>query len=170
MPDSAFNHQYGNYEYEAIKNAFRSRGYVLYADERPYGTDPDQYSWLIAKQVDSLLKEGIAPESISVVGSGKGALITMLTSAHIRTNKVKYVVLSGCNELVAHYFHIELFGTILSVHEKTDDVWVSCNAIKEASKDVYKYKEVVLNTGLKNGYLYKPMEEWLTLVYEWVEM
>jgi len=170
MPDSAFNHQYGSYEYEAIKEAFRSRGYVLYSDERPYGTDPDQYSWLIAKQVDSLLKEGIAPESISVVGSGKGALITMLTSAHIRTNEVKYVVLSGCNELVAQYFHIELFGTILSVHEKTDEFWVSCDAIKEASKDVYKYKEVELNTGLKNGYLYKPMEEWLTLVYEWVEM
>lgn len=170
MPDSAFNQQYGVYEYEAIVAAFKSRGYEVYAEERTYGTDPDQYSWQIAKSVDSLLKVGVSPESISVVGTGKGALITMLSSAHIRSNEVRYVVLSGCNELVAQYFHIDLYGTILSVREKTDHFWVSCDAIKEASKGVYKYKEVELNTGLKNGYLYKPMDEWLTLVYDWVEM
>lgn len=170
MPDSAFNNQYGMYEYEAIVHALRDRGYVVYTEERPYGTDPDQYSWLVAKKIDSLLKDGVSPESITVVGSGKGALITMLTSAHIRKNEVKYVVLSGCNQLVAQYFHIELYGTVLSVHEKTDNVWVSCDNIKQASSGVYIYKEVELNTGLKNGYLYKPMDEWLALVYEWVEM
>lgn len=170
MPDSAFNHQYGTYQYNSIVGAFTQRGYVVYAEERPYGTDPDHYSWLVAKKVDSLLKDGVSPESITVIGSGKGALITMLTSAHIRKNEVKYVVLSGCNQLVANYFHIDLHGTILSVHERTDDIWVSCDAIKNASTGVYKFKEVELNTGLKNGYLYKPMDEWLTLVYEWVEM
>ena len=170
MPDSAFNQQYGSYEYDAIKAAFQDRGYVLYSEERPYGTDPDHYSWLVARQVDSLLKEGISPESISVVGTGKGALITMLTSAHIRNDQVRYVVLSGCNELVAHYFNIDLYGTVLSIREKTDYVWVSCDAIKDASKGVYRYEEVELNTGLQNGYLYKPMNEWLSLVYAWVEM
>lgn len=170
MPDSAFNQQYGKYEYTGIIAALKARGYVVYTEERPFGADPDYYSWQVAKAVDSLLKQGVSPEYITVVGSGKGALITMLASSHIRKNDVKYVVLSGCNQLVSHYFHINLYGTILSVHEKTDNVWVSCEAIKEASKDVYKYKEVELNTGLQNGYLYKPMDEWLALVYEWVEM
>lgn len=170
MPDSAFNQQYGRYEYAEIVSAFQKRGYVLYAEERPYGADPDYYSWQVAKKVDSLLKMGVPAEHITVVGSGKGALISMLASSHIRMNDVKYVVLSGCNQLVANYFHIDLYGTILSVREKTDDVWISCEAIREASKGVHKYKEVELNTGLKNGYLYKPMDEWLALVYEWVEM
>lgn len=170
MPDSAFNHQYGAYEYGGIINALKQRGYIVYANERPYGTDPDQYSWLVAKSIDSLLKDGVAGGNITVVGSGKGALITMLASSHIRKDEVKYIVLSGCNEMVANYFHIDLFGTILSVTEKSDDVWISCDAIKNASSGVFKFKEVQLNTGLKNGYLYKPMDEWLSLVYDWVEM
>lgn len=170
MPDSAFNQQYGFYEYESIISSLADRGYIVYTEQRSYGTDPDQYSWLVAKKVDSLLKLGVSPENITVVGSGKGALITMLTSSHIRKNNVKYIVLSGCNQLVARYFHIDLHGTFLSVHERTDNVWVSCDAIKESSTGVYFFKEVELNTGLKNGYLYKPMDEWLTLVYDWVEM
>lgn len=170
MPDSAFNHQYGAYEFNGIVSALKERGYVVYAEERPYGTDPDQYSWLVAKSIDSLLKEGVQGKNITVVGSGKGALITMLASSHIRKDEVKYIVLSGCNQIVANYFHIDLFGTILSVTEKSDDVWVSCDAIKNASSGVYKFKEVQLDTGLKNGYLYKPMDEWLSLVYAWVEM
>ncbi len=170
MSDSAYNSDYGAYEYSSIINALKGRGYTVYAERRPYGTDADHYSWLVAKKVDSLLKLGVAAESITVVGTGKGALITMLTSAHVRDKNVRYVVLSGCNELVAQYFHIDMHGTFLSVHEKTDYVWVSCEEIKEASKGVYRFKEVELNTGLSNGYLYKPLDEWLSLVYQWVEM
>lgn len=170
MPDSAFNQQYGVYEYTGIIKALRERGYIVYADERPFGTDPDQYSWVVARQVDSLLKLGVEPGRITIVGSGKGALITMLSSSHIRKDEVRYILLSGCNDIVANYFHIDLFGTILSVTEKSDNVWISCDAIKNASTGVYKFKEVELHTGLKNGYLYKPMDEWLSLVYDWVEM
>lgn len=170
MADSVYNNQYGKYEYHKIIDALNARGYLLYAEERPYGTDPDQYSWMVAKKIDSLLKQDVPPSRITVVGSGKGALITMLTSSHVRNNKVRYVVLSGCNELVSDYFYIDMHGTFLSVYENTDNVWTSCDKIKEASKDVYEYKEVALNTGLKNGYLYKPMDEWLQLVYSWVEM
>lgn len=170
MADSAYNNVYGKYEYGSIVGALQGRGYTVYSERRPYGTDADHYSWLVAKKVDSLLKLGVAPENITVVGTGKGALITMLTSAHVRQKKVRYVVLSGCNEIVADYFNINLYGTILSVHERTDYVWVSCDRIKKASKGVYKYKEVELNTGLQNGYLYKPLDEWLSLVYQWVEM
>lgn len=170
MPDSAFNNQYGYYEYERIVQQLSERGYTLYAEQRPYGTDVEQYSWQIAKQIDSLLKENVLAKNITIVGTGKGALIAMLASAHIRHKDVRLVVLSGCNKIVASYFHIELYGTILSIHEKTDDIWVSCQPLRDISTGVHIFKEVELNTGLKNGYLYKPLDEWLTLVYDWVEM
>ncbi len=169
MPDSAYSSQYGVYEYDKIIAAFASRGYVLYADERPEDADPDQYSWILARSIDSLMKLGVQPENISVVGSGKGALIAMLASDHVRVGKVRYVLLSGCNKWVATYFYIDLHGSFLSIYEKSDHVWSSCDNIRLSSTGIQKFKEIELTTGLKGGYTYRPIDAWLQPVFSWIE-
>lgn len=170
MPDSAYSVQYGDYEYDKIVDAIKAKGYTVYSERREKNTDPNYYSWHVAKQVDSLKKAGVKSGNITVVGSGKGALIAMLASGHIRDGLVRYVILSNCNEAISEYFHIDMYGTVLSVYEESDYVWQSCKHIIDESKGVYKYKEVALHTGLRNGYLYKPLPEWLDLVYNWIEM
>ncbi|MCB0698941.1 MAG: hypothetical protein KDC11_03800, partial [Chitinophagaceae bacterium] len=144
MPDNPYSNQYGKYEFDAIVNSFSQKGYVVHARIRPENADPDQYSWLVAKSIDSLLKLGVSPRRITIVGTGKGALIAMLASDHIRVKDVKYVIVGGCNKWVSKYFHIDAHGTILSIYERTDHVWNSCDSIMTHSHGVYKYDEIEL--------------------------
>src|SRR5690349_12473290 len=68
---------YGLYDYPAIVKTLQSPDYHLITERRAKGTDISNYAIHVKAQIDTLIKRGIAPEKIYVVGASMGAGITM---------------------------------------------------------------------------------------------
>jgi hypothetical protein len=60
-------------------------------------------------------------------------------------------------------------GHILSVREASDDMTNTCALWKEDPQQPQpRVREIVLRTGLKHGFFYRPLPEWLDPVMEWL--
>jgi hypothetical protein len=155
---------YGRYEYPQIVEALQNKGFVVISEIRGANTEPRSYALKVSSQIDSLKQKGVSPSHITVIGASKGAHITMLVSTFTKDKDVKYVIMAGCN---APGDGIDMNGQVLSIYEKSDGAG-SCANIKKASSGISRYKEVQLNTGLRHGFIYKPMDAWLKPATDWV--
>jgi hypothetical protein len=160
---------YGRYEYKSIVNVLKDRGYVVFSEIRQANMDARAYAFKIATQVDSLKKAGVKAEDITIVGASKGAVIAMLTSGLVKDKDVRYVLMAGCSENSKDVYGFNLYGDILSIYEKTDEIGQSCKMIRSGSQGIGRYKEIQINTGLKHGFIYRPLKEWTDPVFNWVE-
>ncbi|RYE23348.1 MAG: alpha/beta hydrolase [Sphingobacteriales bacterium] len=159
---------YGKYEYGNIVAALKEKGYVVYSEVRPANTDLTAYAQKVKGQIDSLKKAGVPSANICVIGASKGAVITMIVSGMEKDKDVKYVLMAACNDGNRSAFKPDLYGQVLSIFERSDGIGKSCETIKSDSKGISRYKEVMLNTGLAHGFLYKPLKEWMIPVEEWI--
>ena len=154
------NNGFGAYEYNNIVAAFKKEGFTVISEVRPKNTDPDQYAQKVKHQVDSLLHKGVKPAQITVLGSSKGSAIAMRVSTLLSNPDVNFVFMSACSE--SGDPAISFCGNILSIYEKSDTWAQSCSAQKKlATRRIPHYREIELNTGLRHGYLYKPLPEWI---------
>ena len=162
---------FGPYQYRAILDSLRERGFVVISEVRQKNTDVEQYAGKVKAQIDSLLYAGIAPVNITVVGSSKGAAIAMLISSLLRNRNINFVFIAGCNEdNFKRLPAIEFWGNILSLYERTDDIGKSCSSVRNRSSEgISHYKEIELNTGLKHGFLYRPLAAWMDPATEWAK-
>jgi hypothetical protein len=160
---------FGAYQYEDILEAFRKANFTVLSEVRQKNTEPSDYAHKIVNQIDSLISEGIQPNNITVVGASKGAVISMFISSYLKNEKVNFVFIAGCNnDILKHFPEIQFCGNILSLYEKTDDIGRSCLNFKQGSnQSIPHYKELELNTGLKHGFLYKPLPEWMKPAISW---
>ncbi|WP_276133374.1 hypothetical protein [Polluticoccus soli] len=161
--------EYGKVEYKAILDSFRNRGFVVISAVRPKGTDGAAYAQKTAKKVDSLIKKGVKPGNITVIGTSKGGYIAQYTSNILKNDKVNYVFIGSCGEYLEEEPDVKWYGNVLSIYEKTD-MWLSCEKMKNRQgNQVTRYKEIELNTGLKHGYLYKAMPQWIEPAAKWAQ-
>lgn len=168
--EGAVSEEFGKYEYKKILKVFEDAGFKVISEQRPKDTDVNQYSQKLADEIGELIKKGVAPEKITVVGASKGSLIAMLTSTKLADKNVKFVIMANCNKWVQDNFELDLHGKILSIYEKSDTKGgETCEAIKTNSKGISQYKEVQINTNLNHGFLYKPLKEWLEPAIEWAK-
>jgi hypothetical protein len=160
---------FGAYQYEDILNTFKGAGFTVLSEVRQKDTDPVEYAQKVVSQIDSLIKAGTDAGNITVVGASKGAIITMLISSFLKNKDVNFVVLAGCiNNLLQAFPDIQFCGNILSIYEKSDNIGRSCAEIKsKSSLAIPHYKEIELNTGLKHGFLFKPLPVWVTPAIQW---
>lgn len=160
---------FGAYQYEDILNAFRKASFTVRSDVRQKNADPLEYAHKIVNQIDSLIKSGTKPNDITIVGASKGAIISMFISSYLKNKDVNFVFLAGCNDdILKHFPEIQFCGNILSVYEKSDDIGHSCAKFEKATGlKISHYKEIELNTGLKHGFLYKPLPEWIKPAIKW---
>jgi hypothetical protein len=161
---------YGAYRYEDILDAFRKSGFTVLSEVRQKNTNPLEYAHKVVNQIDSLIKKGIKPDDITVVGASKGAIISMFVSSYLKNKDVNFVFLAGCSEeILQHFPEIEFCGNILSIYEKSDDKGgLSCSQFKDRSPlTIPHYKEIELNTGLRHGFIYKPLPEWIDPAVKW---
>ena len=142
-------------------------GFTVLSEVRPKDTDPLAYAGKVAKQIEDLLGKGVPGRRITVIGASKGAVITMLVSTRVRSPEVRYVIMANCNEWVRENHHVDLHGQVLSIYEASDDFGETCEPIFRQSKDLGPHREVRLETGLKHGFLYRPMEEWMGPAVAW---
>jgi dienelactone hydrolase len=163
-PD-AVSPEFGAYGYHAILDSLRAGGLQVVSDLRPRGADMDEFAARVVLQIDSLLKAGVAPALIAVVGFSKGGGIAMLASARLRRTDITFVFLASCGEANAGF---DLRGRLLSIYEESDPLGRSCSAVFARTPKGSVHSERRIATGLKHGAFYQPRSEWLEPVRAWV--
>jgi hypothetical protein len=158
---------YGVYEYEQILDTFKQFGFTVISEARPKNTDVKRYASRIANQVQELLKAGVPPRQITVVGASKGAVIAMVASTLLHNRDVNFVIMSNCNDWVGRNFHIDLYGNVLSIYDMNDEFGRTCKKFFTSATGLTKYKEIELKIGTGHAILYKPMKQWVELIVEW---
>jgi pimeloyl-ACP methyl ester carboxylesterase len=158
--------EWGTYELEAILQAFRARGFTVTGEIRPKANTISQSADHVVEQVRRLLTKGVPPVRIAVVGASMGASITLLASVRLQNPELRFVVLGACLSknvaaLVAEHGR-KPAGRFLSFIEKSDELSQPCPAwTASAGGPPLDAREVVLQTGLHHGFLYRPLPEWV---------
>lgn len=156
--------EYGRAEYKEIIRAFEKQSFKVISEIRPKNTDVNLYAARVAGQIDSLLKQGVAADHITVIGTSKGGAIAREVSGLAKNKALNFVFIGCCVGPVSagHGY----YGNILSIYEKDDTG--SCAPLLENSRaTVSHFKEIELHTGLKHGFLYKPLKEWIEPSAKW---
>ncbi|MDH5381082.1 MAG: alpha/beta hydrolase [Cyclobacteriaceae bacterium] len=166
----AHSEQFGNYEYNNIVNVFKKEDFNVISEVRPEKTVPMDYAEKVANQVKELIKSGVNPENITVVGASKGSLISMLVSTKLQNPDVNFVLLAACNDWNREHNDIKLCGRILSIYEETDTIGKSCVKIFSDADCELITKEIKLNTGLKHGMIFRPLPEWVQPTVDWARL
>src|SRR5215204_4667692 len=61
--------RYGVYEYEEILNTLAARGFTVVSEARAKDTDVNQYATKVVQQIKTLIKAGVPPQHITVLGA-----------------------------------------------------------------------------------------------------
>ena len=65
---------------------------------------------------------------------------------------------------------INFCGNILTIFEKSDAFGVSALSRKKTSQlKIGHFKEIALDTGLKHGFIFRPLEEWIQPSIRWAK-
>jgi len=162
--------EYGKAEYYQIISALKRRGLTVISEIRPRDTDARTYAAKVAGQIDSLMQAGTRPSQITVIGTSKGGYIAQFTSGLVKNSEINYVFIGSCaEEDLTKIPDINFSGNILSIYEKSDDLQ-SCEKMKSRSVNVVgRFEEIELNTGLKHGFLFKAMPEWIDPAAKWAK-
>lgn len=158
--------QYGVYEYRQILDTLANKGFLVISEVRK-DTNRLVYADKVVGQIKALLRAGVPPVNITVVGASKGAVITMMVSTKLQNRQVNFVPMAGCNEVIFSKFPYKLYGNVLSIYDADDVIVGSCRQFFADQEGLNRHKEVVLHLGLGHGVLYKPYREWVDLVVDW---
>ncbi|MDI1353484.1 MAG: alpha/beta hydrolase [bacterium] len=158
---------FGAYQYRAILDTLNAHKFKVISEVRPKTTEVRDYSQKLAKQILDLISAGTNPSHITVIGASKGALIAMLTSGLVKNPAVNYVFMAACSQdNLVSYPEINFYGNILSISEKSDQ-YHDCSNFTKGVQGVTHYKELELSTGLRHGFFYRPIPEWLVPAMAW---
>lgn len=161
--------EYGRTEYAETVQAFKQEGFTVMSEVRKKDTDVKEYALKVKGQIDSLLASGVAPSRITVIGTSKGGYISLYVSGLAKNKDLNYVIIGCCpNEEPAAVPELGGYGNLLFIYEKSDVIAGSCRKLKNAAGNkIGRFKEIELNTGLKHGFLYKPLKEWVGPSVAW---
>lgn len=161
--------EYGRAEYKEIIAAFEQNGFTVFSEKRAKDTDIRQYAKKVVQQIDSLLKSGVPADHITVLGTSKGGYIGQYVSTYLKNPNVNFVLI-GCYmaDDVREWPDIQLCGNILSIYDESDVYGVPMLERVETSKlKVTRFRELELTTGMKHGFLYKPLQDWIFPATQW---
>jgi hypothetical protein len=165
--------EYGVYELERILAAFRERGFTVSGEIRPKASSVSESADWVVEQVRSLLRSGVSADHIAVVGASMGASIAYVASARLENPDVRFAMLGAClSENVRALVAEEKkrpSGRLLNVREQSDELTNPCAAWDEKESDSASLvaRELIVHTGLRHGFIYRPLPEWVNPVTEW---
>ena len=160
--------KFGVYEYDQILDTFKQNGFNVISQARDQDTDVERYAATMADEIRALLKAGVPAKHITVVGASQGSWIAMLTSTYLQNRNVNFVLIAACSADPAFLKMVNLHGNVLSIYEKTD-LAQSCVQYRRDATGVRDWKEVEVNTGLKHGFLFRPLKEWTDPAIAWAK-
>lgn len=161
--------EYGKAEYNEILESFRKDNFIVFSEKRKKNTNASDYAEKVVKQIKTLLKKGVSPNKITVIGTSKGGYIAQYVSTYLANPDVNFVFIGCFRDVdIEEIPDINFCGNILTIYEKSDVFGVSAIRRKETSKlKINHFKEVELNTNLKHGFLYKALDEWIVPCKKW---
>ena len=158
--------KFGVYEYKKILEAFEQRGFIVISEAREQSQEIEPYAKKVAAHVRQLLKAGVPPQNITVVGASQGAWMAMLVSTYVANRDLNFVFLGSCSAEDGLLNLVDLHGDVLFISERTDKRG-NCQRFRDDAKGLRDYKHLELNTGQKHGFLYRPLNEWVEPVVQW---
>ena len=168
--------EFGYYELEQILATFRERGFVVTGEIRPKKASLDESADRVVDQIRRLRSSGVPASRITVVGGSMGAAIALRASLRLQDPEVSFSVLGACMSqsvplLLAEYGAVPA-GRILAIREKSDETSGPCPAWSDdaTSRATLVVREIVLDTGLRHGFLYRPLREWVEPVVDWATL
>lgn len=166
--------EFGYYELEKILATFRERDFVVTGEIRPKGNSLGDSADHVVDQLRGLLAAGVPARRITVVGGSMGAAIALLTSVKLQNPDVNFCVLAACMSRSVPGLRAEHgqtpVGRILAFREASDETSEPCPAWSDgAGSQALVVREIVLHTGLRHGFLYRPLPEWVEPVVEWAK-
>ena len=159
--------RWGVYEFPKVKAALTSEHYNLIAYHRARNTKPRAFAKKLASDVNLLIKKGVKPENISLVGFSRGGEITILASSYINSSTINIVLLATCSNFMKGYVEFTVVGNFHSIYETSDDNG-SCQFLVDQSDKVSTMQEIVISTGKEHGAFYQPLPEWIIPVKAWL--
>ena len=158
---------FGTYEYDAILDTLRRAGLVVLSDQRPPKTDSDSFAAHVSQQVDSLLRLGVSPHAVTVIGFSKGGWIAILASSRLRNPAVSFVFMGACGPWAFERPDLHVTGRLLSIYETSDSLGVSCAPMFARRRPGSQTREIALSLGLGHGTFFQPRWAWLGPVLAW---
>jgi len=165
--------QFGYYEMNRILEEFRSRGFLVESEIRPRTASVSESANRALARVRQLVASGVPAGRVMVVGASMGGGIALLASARLQSPEARFAVLGVClsknvRALVAEEGKAPR-GRVLSIRESSDEVTEPCPPWEASgfSRPGLVVREIVLHTGLRHGFLYRPMPEWVNPVAAW---
>ncbi len=160
--------EHGYYEYELILEALAKEGFTVISEVREKGTQIKPYAENIASQVKKLLANMIPPDNIIIVGASRGGIISAYVSTMLQEKRLNYVFLAGLFEKYLDDENLKLYGNVLSIHDQSDKLSITPALYFQRSEGLGKFRKIVLNLNIGHGLVYKPHQEWIDPLLEWV--
>lgn len=163
--------EFGRTEYKEIIAEFEKSGLKVISAKRNGNVNAREYAIGIVRQIDSLIKKGIEPKKITVVGTSKGGYIAQYVSTLANNPNLNFVFIASFrNNDIQDIPEINYCGNILTIYEKSDPFGVSALERKKMSTcEIKHFKEIELNNGLGHGFLFKPLKEWIEPTINWAK-
>ena len=160
--------EFGVYDFPAVKAAlFKDGGFNLIAQHRPKNTEFEPYAAKLESWVRQLVKAGVKPSHITLVGFSRGGALSAQASSRLRDLGINTALLACCIDGdVEGSAPLVLSGNLLSIFE-TSDAFGSCKTLAARSKTA-SFEEIAISTGLKHGAFYRPLPEWVTPLKAWI--
>jgi hypothetical protein len=118
--------------------------------------------------VDSLLRLGVSPRAITVVGFSKGGWIAILTSFRLQNPALSFVFMGACGPW-AFEPDLHVSGRLLSLYETSDTLGVSCAPMFAHWSPGSRTREIPLSLGLGHGTFFQPRSAWLAPAIAWAQ-
>ncbi len=160
---------HGYYEYELILSQLAWEGFTVISEVRDRGTKVKPYASKIAGQIRLLLEGNVPPKNITVVGASKGGIICAYVSAILKESGINYIFLAGLFERCLQDEELVLFGDILSIHDRSDKLPITPEKYFQRSQGMGRSKALILNLDVGHGLIYKPYQEWIEPLVDWVK-
>lgn len=165
---NAYSEDFGKYEFDSIVSAIKVEKSVVQFEIRNENVDPKEYAIHVSKQIDSLIKNGVKPIDITIVGASKGAIIASNISS-FNTNPINYVLLAGNNEYQETNNDWKFHGQVLCIYDLSDGIaGKNYNYWKNRENFTTKFEQLEIQTNLGHGFLYKPLSVWTEPAKKWI--
>ncbi|HEX8129573.1 MAG TPA: alpha/beta hydrolase [Pyrinomonadaceae bacterium] len=161
--------RHGVYEYEKIVETFKGAGFNVISEARAKDTDVRQYAAKVVAQINALLKAGVPPRHVTVVGASKGSMIAMHASSLLKREDVNFVLIAGCGEQTLKNPELNLNGRVLSIYDASDEGAGTCEKLFARSPELKQRGEVKLSLKLGHGFIYRPLKEWVEPAIAWAK-
>lgn len=169
--------------FHAVTDALSEAGFMVATEIRPKETlrnfpeDHKKYAKHVAKRVKKLMGEGVPASHIIVAGYARGGLLALISSGFINNSRISYVVMAGCPTangaykeavpLIHKNFSPKLRGRFLSMIDKHDNDFGSCEDYFVLSTKHVDAREITLKTGQGHQAFLEPRRAWLQPLKDW---